>query len=107
MLKKQKTIFKDRNKLDQLINLRIIGFSTETLACLFNVERTDLTYHFKKYKIEQPEVVYNIQRIVKEIIPKEENKWRIENGKRINLGKSYDDYLKDYSHRKEKEKAYN
>lgn len=78
-----------------LINFRLAGYGEDTLATMFGCDRTALIYQFKKYNIPKPKEVYVLERIISQLLPKPEpEKWKIVNGARINLGKSYRDYLK-------------
>lgn len=101
----QQRKFNNKDNLNRMLNMRIIGFSTFTLAFIFGIDRTDLCHYFKRYLIEQPDEVYDIKRIISEVLPKQEDKWIIKGGEKINKGKSYEEYLA-YSHRKEREKVY-
>lgn len=95
----KKTTFKDKNKLNKLINLRIFGFSEVSLALLteFNVDRTALIYHFKKYGIGRPQDTYDIPRMVSKMIPPSfKDVWVEIDGERVNTGRTYKEYL---SHR--------
>ncbi len=93
-----KTFVRDKSKLYNLLNLRIVGFSTTTLANLFNVSRRAVYFHLKRYFIEEPTEVYDIQRIIKPLLPQPpEDKWYEVDGERFNKGKSYDEYVR-YSH---------
>lgn len=94
------TPFKDRNSLNKLVNLRIFGFSRNSLAILFNVDKTALTYHFKKYGIAMDNVrrnkqseVYDVPRIVSHIVLIPPSVWVEIDGERINQGRSYAEYL--------------
>ncbi len=106
-MKKTYTLI-DQNpqQLLAILDLRRQGFSLDFIAELYNCDRTTLRYHCRKYQIfpertifikNSPEV-FNPKRIANEIIikliPKNESNWTIIGGERVNLGKSYADYLK-------------
>ena len=69
MVKGGKKIFVDRSKLSQLLNLRNNGLSLTSLATLFSVDNMTIHHQLKKYQVEKPTEVYDIHRLLKNIIP--------------------------------------
>lgn len=95
MRKNDVTVFKEKEKLYQMLNLRRAGISLTTLGLIFGVDRKSIEYHCNKYKIRPMGVdVYTIERIVHKVLPPiPQQTYRIVNGERINIGKSYAEYL--------------
>lgn len=111
-MKKNPTfISRDFETLLEIMELRRMGFSLDFLADLYNCDRTSLRYQCRKYQIfpiktvfirnDKSKEIYNPKRIAQEIIikvkPEDEQQWTIIGGERVNLGKSYADYLKSVS----------
>lgn len=108
-----KKVFNDKEKLYRMVNLRINGFATNSLAVIFNVDRDSIEKQLEKYRIKpktnpdpwypKRKEVFNIERIVLQALPKPEySQWYIVDGQRFNKGKNYVDYIKDsvkYPHR--------
>jgi hypothetical protein len=69
MVKGGKKIFVDRAKLSQLLNLRQNGLSLTSLATLYSVDTMSISHQLKKYQVEKPAEVYDIHRLLKNIIP--------------------------------------
>lgn len=95
MKKGNKKIFvRDKDLLSQMLALRYYGYALTSLANMFGCDRTSISHHCKMFHIRPVEQVYTIERIVSQIIPKEQpTTYKIVNGERINLGKSYAEYL--------------
>lgn len=105
-------IFKDSNKLLEMLMLRRQGWTFYALAELYNCDRTSLRYQCRKYQIfpiktiqirnDKSKEIFDPRRIVTQIIieiqPLEQEKqWIIIGDEKINTGKSYADYLKNIS----------
>src|SRR5260221_11247967 len=89
-----KKTFIQKNKLYAMLNLRLNGLAMSSLALLFGVDRSSIAYQCEKYQIgPQDDSIYTIERIISQIIPKQNIQYKIVNGEKINLGKSYKDYL--------------
>ncbi len=112
----QSRIFKDKEKLLEMLSMRRQGFTFSFLARMYKCDRTSLRYQCRKYQIFPEKTVYvrNNQsaeifnpnkiasRIILKIAPSFRSQWKVIDGERVNLGKSYKEYLKEY---KQKEKA--
>lgn len=94
MKKGNKKVFTDKNKLYYLLNMRLCGFSYETLAVFFKVDRTSVENQCEKYDINNAtKNIYNIQNILKTTFPAPiENKFIDLGGYRICKGRNYKDY---------------
>lgn len=80
--------------LYRMVNLRLNGLSMVSLGSLFGVDWTTIRHHCQIYKIPKPEQSYNIQAIIAQLIPKAPKvTYKIVNGEKINLGRSYKDYF--------------
>jgi hypothetical protein len=92
-----KIFYRNPSKLYLLVNLRQAGWSTYSLAELFNVNRASIIFQLKKYQVVPVVPVLPTQRIVRQvmvdILPPKKNYIEIA-GERINLGHDYADYLK-------------
>lgn len=99
-------IAKNPEKLIEMLMLRRLGFSTYFLANLYGCDRETLRYHCRKYQIfpqktkfisNSPDI-FNPKRIATQviikIIPETVSNWVSLDGERVNIGKSYADYLK-------------
>ena len=69
MRKNDKKIFCDKSKLSQLLNLRQNGLSLTSLATIYGVDNMTIFHQVHKYKLEKPAEVYDIHRLLKNIIP--------------------------------------
>lgn len=88
-----KKVFLDKEKLYQMINLRLNGIAVSSLALFFNVDRSSISYQCDKYLIEPNDEVYTLERIISKVLPKPDLTFKVINGERINLGRSYKEYL--------------
>lgn len=97
MRKGDKTIFSDKDKLLQLIALRRAGYATTTLAIIFGADRSSIDYHCQRFNLKPDRQVYTIERIISDVVlqlkPQENPTYKIVNGEKINLGKSYAEYI--------------
>ena len=69
MQKGNRKIFCDKNKLSTLLNLRQNGLSLTSLATIYGVDNMSIHHQLKKYQVEKPAEVYDIHRLLKQIIP--------------------------------------
>ena len=69
MRKNDKKIFCDKSKLTSLLNLRKNGLSLTSLATIYGVDNMTVFHQVHKYKLEKPAEVYDIHRLLKNIIP--------------------------------------
>lgn len=87
-------ILNNKPKLYLMVNLRLIGLNQGSLGALFGVDKTSIRHHLRKYQVPKPEHVYNLERIISEALPEPVPvTYKIVNGERINLGRSYKDYF--------------
>lgn len=91
MLQGQKTIFKDNKKLVQMLNLRRCGYSTTFLAAIYGCDHTSILFQCNKFNVEPMNDVYSLEQILRQILPT----FKYQGGERINVGKSYAEYLKE------------
>jgi len=94
-------IFNDKKRLYGLVELRRAGWSISTLSILFNCDRTSIRLQCDKYGIipwsrENYPIKNIIIPIIRPLADKNEDKWVLIDGERINQGKSYKDYLREY-----------
>lgn len=101
-------VFKDTDKLLEMLMFRKTGFSFNFLADYYNCDRTSLRYQCRKYQIfpvkkvqmrnDKSPDIFNPRRIattvIVQIAPEKVSNWTVIDGERINTGKSYADYLK-------------
>lgn len=103
MVHGNKKIFLDRDKLTQMLNLRINGFATTSLSVIFGVNRSSIENQCDKYWVKPLDEVITIERIVSNVLPPpKKSHWIVVDGERINQGKSYREYLEEsrkYAHR--------
>lgn len=98
MVKGNTKLFLDKPKLYQMVNLRINGLSYVSLAEIFGCDWTSIKYLCHLYYIKPQTQVFGISNIITQIIPKPEAlTYKIVNGEKINLGKSYKEYVR-YPH---------
>lgn len=107
-------VFKDRNKLLEMLSLRRQGWTFVSLSELYNCDRTSLRYQCRKYQIfpdktkfiKNSNEVFSPDKILTSVIitlyPREKKNWTIIDGERVNLGKSYAEYLQEISPYKNK-----
>ena len=99
-----KKLFLNKIILTQMLNLRLNGLALSSLAWIYNCDRDSISKQCAKYGIEPdhiyhkfaapaPHQVFLLERIVSQILPKDGGNYKIVNGERINLGKSYKEYL--------------
>ena len=105
-MKQTEKIFNDKDKLLNILNLRLAGWTLISIANLYQCDRQSVRYHCRKYQIfptktkftRNSREVFNPQRIVNhiliDIIPRKTSNWVVIDGERINNGRSYADYLK-------------
>lgn len=88
-----------------MLNLRRNGYALTTLSIMYNCDISSIRYQCDKYDIEPLDDVYTLERIISQVLPKqEEPQYKTVGGEKINLGKSYKEYLAGvtdiYPHRK-------
>jgi len=94
MKKGQKTTFSNKNTLEEMVQLRRHGVAISSLAIIYGVDNSTIRWHLRRYYITNPNEVYSIERIVAKLLPSNSQpQWKVINGERINLGKSYKEYL--------------
>ena len=95
MRKNDKKIFLDKAKLYQMVNLRLNGLSLTSLGYLFNCNLKSIEYQCDKYNVKPIDDTYTIERLVSKILRNKikEPTYKVVNGEKINLGRSYKDYL--------------
>lgn len=91
-----------RSSINLILNLRLIGWSYNSLASFFGISRQAARYQCHKYGIEYegygmriPNLSTAKMRIPNLSTAKKIDKWRYIDGEKINTGKSYADYLKE------------
>ncbi len=95
MKKGQTTQFANKNRLEEMIKLRRNGLAESSLSLIFNVDKSTIRYHLKKYYITHPVEVYAVERIVGKTLPNSTDpQWKVVGNERINLGRNYKDYLR-------------
>lgn len=89
-------IFLNKQKLWEMLNLRMNGYAISTLAIIYHCDMKAIRYQCDKYKITPPDnELYAVERIVSKTISKSIGNWKFINGERINIGKSYKEYLEE------------
>lgn len=89
-------IFQDREKLAEMLDLRLGGYSISALATLFKCDKSSIRYQCDKYNVEPPyKEVYAVERIASQVTSSAIGNWKIINGERVNMGKSYKEYLQE------------
>lgn len=106
MIKGNKKIFLDKEKLYTMVNLRQAGFATTSLSIMFNVNRSSIENQCDKYLIKPLDQTFTIERILSDVLPMpKESVWMVIDGRKVNQGKNYQDYVNDrkkreiYAHR--------
>ena len=91
-------LFSDRDRLCQLVNLRLNGYASTSLAIIFNCHRSSVESQLQRYGILPLDTIYTIERIAANVLyhlVPPEPKWEEVDGARFSKGKSYADYLKE------------
>ena len=81
-----------RGAINLILNLRLIGWSYNSLASFFGVSRQAARYQCHKYGIEYEGYGMRIPNLS---TAQKIDKWRHIDGEKINVGKSYAEYLKE------------
>ena|ERR1035437_2577282 len=109
----KKVFLQNHDKLLQLLSLRLSGWTFTSLAEFYHCDRSSLRYQCRKYQVFPVKTVYvrnskevfNVERILNTVIaeirpePAEirpepvVSKWIEIDGERINMGRSYSEYL--------------
>lgn len=85
-------LFLRKEKLYLLVNLRRTGHTYKSIALFFNCDYSSVKFQCQKYHIEPIDDVLGVQAIL-ESFPASQEKTREVEGKRINVGRNYKDYL--------------
>jgi hypothetical protein len=93
MRKNDKAIFNNRLELTKMLNLRINGYSIDSLSALFSCDPSSIRYHCNKYHIVPEYEVMGIYRILSNSFPVPDPLWIYKNGEKINTGRNYKDYV--------------
>jgi hypothetical protein len=91
-----------------MLALRHFGWSVYSLSRLYSCDRKSIEGWCNHYHLN-PIVVFTIERIALHTLPKpEEEHWKILDGEKVAIGKTYDEYLKSngYPPRKKWEREY-
>ena len=81
-----------RSSINLILNLRLIGWSYNSLASFFGISRQAARYQCHKYGIEYEGYGMRIPNFSS---AQKIDKWRYIDGEKINTGKSYADYLRE------------
>lgn len=105
MRKPRTAISKDPQILFEILNLRLAGWTFVAISELYNCDRTSLRYQCRKYQIfplkkiyiKNSNEVFDPKRIssfiLSQIYPQPVSHWTIIEGEKINVGKSYAEYV--------------
>lgn len=89
-----KKIFLDKSKLYEMLNLRRSGYALTTLAIMYDCDISSIRYQCDKFYVQPIDETYTLERIISQVLPKPEPvTYKVVNNERINLGKSYAEYL--------------
>lgn len=91
-------LFASKPLLYQVVNLRLNGYATKSMAILFHCHRSSIESQLERYGVVYKGVVFTIERITSDVlfrIVPPEPKWREVDGEKISQGKSYKEYLKE------------
>jgi hypothetical protein len=86
-------LFLRKEKLYLLVNLRRTGHTYKSIALFFNCDYSSVKFQCRKYHIEPLDEVYGVQAILESIPLPRQHEVREIDGERINVGRSYKDYL--------------
>lgn len=89
-------LFRDRRALDTMVNLRLSGWSLASLEVIHNCDKSSIKNQLEKYGVRPQVPIFSLVQIITPILMKEFSKppiWKVIDGERIRIGKSYDDYL--------------
>jgi hypothetical protein len=88
-------VFKDKTKLYEMVNLRVNGWSLQSLAFLYECDWTSIEHQCRKYQIEPAEDVFKITNILRKGIKNPPKRvWAFIDDEVVCLGRTYKDYLK-------------
>lgn len=96
-------LFKDKQKLYKMVNLRRNGWAFTSLELIFGCSRISIQDQCKKYQIYPLNEVFTIERIISKSFPKadpNERKWAMIGDNKVCLGRTYKEYQEKYLHRK-------
>lgn len=86
-------LFKDTDKLSHMLNLRMQGWTLESLAIYFKCHKTSVEAQCDKYGVIPLEPTVGVESMGRRIMSRQV--FKIADGEVICRGKSYADYLKD------------
>lgn len=105
-------IFKNKDVLYQMLQLRRAGLTLEALAEIFDCDFSTIYHHCTQYNIHPDRTLWITPNLIGKMsskhilyieIPNIKNVWYIDSiGERINKGKSYEEYLDEYNKRNAK-----
>ena len=111
-------VFRDEDKLFEMLGLRQSGESLNFLARKYNVDHSSVLYQCKKYQVEpmgqtiirkeEKKIVVERTRTEPEI--RKENRAGeliIISSREVNMGKNYIDYVKESKERKQRRRLHN
>lgn len=94
MRKNDKKIFLNKRILVEMLEKRASGWSISALSMHYHCDKSSIRYQIHKYSVNPlDKEIYAIDRIIMQTFPKIVGNWKEVNGERINLGKSYKEYL--------------
>lgn len=90
-------LFKDKEKLYAMVNLRRNGWALTSLSLLYGCQVPSIWDQCDKYGvIPLTDEVYTAERITTKVLVEllpDEPRWRVIDGQRVNRGRTYKDYL--------------
>ena len=99
-------IFRDKKVLQEMLDLVQDGFSISSIARKFQIDHKSVRYQITKSQMPPVKATKKLnsppQRIPKDLKNTDLKDFYVENGERINVGKSYQEYLDAERLRKEK-----
>lgn len=98
-----KRIFNDHQLLYRVVNLRLNGYASTSLAIIFNCHRSSIESQLSKYAIRPVGPVFTIERIASDALHHlvaPEPRWINVEGQNVSMGKSYKDYLRESKQRR-------
>lgn len=90
------TAFGNRVKRDLLINLRLFGYSVDSLAMVFHCDKKAVRNQCDRFFILPEREIFSINKEMGRIFKQqpEGRNWKVLDGEKVNMGHSYADYLK-------------
>jgi len=91
-----KKLFADKEKLGFMLYLRYQGLALTTLAAFFGCDISSIRFQCDKFHVKPHGDVYTFERIINQILPNiKPASYKLINGEKINIGKSYEEYIKE------------